>query len=152
MDRGGNDNPLQCSCLENTMNRGTWPAIVHGSHWVEHDLVTRWQHCRRHWKNYDFLINLFSVLCVFKTPPNPSVPLSMSWSPSNWPCLLWGGGMSPASPTLASFLFPFRFFWTIQDPHLPRGTIQDFYQPICPCFHSQFEHYLICILATKLWL
>ena len=27
--RGGNDNPLQYSCLENPMVRGAWWAIVH---------------------------------------------------------------------------------------------------------------------------
>ena len=26
----GNGNPLQCSCLENPMNRGAWWAAVHG--------------------------------------------------------------------------------------------------------------------------
>ena len=26
----GNGNPLQCSCLENSMDRGTWRATVHG--------------------------------------------------------------------------------------------------------------------------
>ena len=26
----GNDNPLQCSHLENYMNRGVWRATVHG--------------------------------------------------------------------------------------------------------------------------
>jgi len=26
---GGNGNPLQCSCLENPMDRGTWQATVH---------------------------------------------------------------------------------------------------------------------------
>ena len=26
----GNDNPLQYSCLGNLMDRGGWPAIVHG--------------------------------------------------------------------------------------------------------------------------
>ena len=26
----GHDNPLQCSCLENPMDRGTWWAAVHG--------------------------------------------------------------------------------------------------------------------------
>ena len=26
----GNDNPLQCSCLENPMDRGAWQATVHG--------------------------------------------------------------------------------------------------------------------------
>ena len=28
--REGSGNPLQCSCLGNPMDRGTWPAIVHG--------------------------------------------------------------------------------------------------------------------------
>ena len=27
---GGDSNPLQYSCLENLMDRGTWRAIVHG--------------------------------------------------------------------------------------------------------------------------
>ena len=27
---GGNDNPLQCSCLENPMDRGGWWTTVHG--------------------------------------------------------------------------------------------------------------------------
>ena len=27
--RGGHDNPLQCSCLQNPMDRGAWQAIVH---------------------------------------------------------------------------------------------------------------------------
>ena len=26
----GNDNPLQCSCLENPMGGGAWRAVVHG--------------------------------------------------------------------------------------------------------------------------
>ena len=29
---GGNDNPLQYSCLENPMDRGTWRTTVHGAH------------------------------------------------------------------------------------------------------------------------
>ena len=27
---GGNGNPLQCSCLENPMDREAWQATVHG--------------------------------------------------------------------------------------------------------------------------
>ena len=27
---GGNDNPLQYSCLENSMHRGAWQATAHG--------------------------------------------------------------------------------------------------------------------------
>ena len=34
---GGNDNPLQCSCLENPVDRGTWQARVHGAikSWIQ---------------------------------------------------------------------------------------------------------------------
>ena len=33
----GNDNPLQYSCLENSMDRGAWWATVHGVQRVGHD-------------------------------------------------------------------------------------------------------------------
>ena len=36
---GGNDNPLQYSCLGNPVDRGAWWATVHGvteSGWTEH--------------------------------------------------------------------------------------------------------------------
>ena len=36
----GNGSPLQYSCLENTMDRGTWQATVHGSQRVRYDRVT----------------------------------------------------------------------------------------------------------------
>ena len=34
---GGIGNPLQYSCLKNSVDRGAWWATVHGSHRVEHD-------------------------------------------------------------------------------------------------------------------
>ena len=84
------------------------------------------------------------------------LPSPLSPSPSAGPLLtlpVSRGRMRPAYPSPAphsrKFLFPFIFFWTIQDP---RGTIQTFYHPICCYFHCQFQHYLICILGTKLWL
>ena len=36
----GNGNPLQCSCLENCMDRGAWRAAVHGVARAGHDWVT----------------------------------------------------------------------------------------------------------------
>ena len=33
----GNDTPLQCSCLENSIGRGTWWATVHGAQRFGHD-------------------------------------------------------------------------------------------------------------------
>ena len=36
----GNGYKFQYSCLENSMDRGTWWATVHGVARVEHDLVT----------------------------------------------------------------------------------------------------------------
>ena len=37
----GNDNPLQYSCLENSMGREVWQAIVQGSQRVRHDWMTK---------------------------------------------------------------------------------------------------------------
>jgi len=37
----GNGNPLQYSCLENTMDRRAWRATIHGLARVEHNLVTK---------------------------------------------------------------------------------------------------------------
>ena len=37
----GNGNPLQCSCLQNPMDRGAWQATVHGVTRVGHDLATK---------------------------------------------------------------------------------------------------------------
>ena len=37
----GNGNPLQYSCLENSMDRGAWQATVHGIPRVRHDLETK---------------------------------------------------------------------------------------------------------------
>ena len=37
----GNGNPLQYSCLENSMDRGAWWATVHGVARVGHNSVTK---------------------------------------------------------------------------------------------------------------
>ena len=37
----GNSKPLQYSCLENPMDRGSWWATVHGIARVGHDLATK---------------------------------------------------------------------------------------------------------------
>ena len=34
---GGHSNPLQCSCLENPMDRRAWRATVHSSQRVRYD-------------------------------------------------------------------------------------------------------------------
>ena len=38
---GGTGKPLQCSCLENSMDRGAWWATVYRGARVGHDLVTK---------------------------------------------------------------------------------------------------------------
>ena len=41
----GHGNPLQCSHLENPMDRGAWQAIVHVVTRVRHDLATKPPYC-----------------------------------------------------------------------------------------------------------
>ena len=58
----GNGNPLQYSCLENPMDRGSWWATVHGVTRVTHDLATKPPpvHCQL------LLLHIFSpILRVF---------------------------------------------------------------------------------------
>ena len=40
----GNGNPLQCSCLDNPMDRGAWQATIHGVARVGHDWATKHHH------------------------------------------------------------------------------------------------------------
>ena len=41
LGREGNGNPLLYSCLENSMDRGAWWAIVYGATRVRHNLATK---------------------------------------------------------------------------------------------------------------
>ena len=40
---GGHGNPLQYSCVENSMDRAAWPAAVHGVAKIGHHLATEQQ-------------------------------------------------------------------------------------------------------------
>ena len=41
LSREGNGNPLQYSCLENPMDRGSWQATVYAVASIRHDLATK---------------------------------------------------------------------------------------------------------------
>ena len=41
VSRGWNGNPLQCSCLENPMDRGAWQVTVYGVTRVRHNWATK---------------------------------------------------------------------------------------------------------------
>ena len=62
------------------------------------------------------------------------------------------GGERPSFPTPANSLNPSDSSDGTKTSLPTRRTIQDFYQLICPWYQSQFEHYLVYILAIKLWL
>ena len=50
----GNGNQLQCSCLENSMDRGTWWATVHVVR-VGHNWANKHTHCCSEWSYNSFL-------------------------------------------------------------------------------------------------
>ena len=52
----GNGNPLQYSCLENPMDRGTWWATVHGVAELGHDRATNTSLCSYWILAYNFLL------------------------------------------------------------------------------------------------
>ena len=52
----GNGNPLQYSCLENSMDRGAWQAIVHG--------VTESQTLLSDQQHFHFWVSYFTSLAL----------------------------------------------------------------------------------------
>jgi len=67
---GGNGNPLQYSCLENPMDRGTWRSTVHG---IELDMTE--------WLTFLFTLFIFSfVAYAFSIMSKKSFPSPMSWN------------------------------------------------------------------------
>ena len=53
---GGHGNPLQCSCLENPMDRGAWRAMVHR--------VTKSQTQLRRLSTHAYPIHIYVYVCV----------------------------------------------------------------------------------------
>ena len=67
----GNSNPLQYSCLENPMDRGTWWATVHGATRVRHDWTTE-QACM-HTSFFCASIRILSLGLLLKDVPSTIV-------------------------------------------------------------------------------
>ena len=65
LEKTGNGNPFQYSCLENCLDRGAWWAIVHGVTRVGHDLVTKLPQYPRN--SDDLLGYLLVSLCLTVT-------------------------------------------------------------------------------------
>ena len=87
----GNGNPLQCSCLGNSADRGAWRATVHGVPWkkVRHDLATKQQQMNQNdnigsylylssylWWCLFFLIASSYYLMCLRSPPRASFSIS----------------------------------------------------------------------------
>ena len=59
---GGHGNPLQYSCLENPMDRGTWQAIGCGVTVVGHNLATKLLLLLYHEKNMTLYSNIIDII------------------------------------------------------------------------------------------
>ena len=69
---GGHGNPLQCSCLENPVDRGAWRATVHGVTKSQTRLSDKAQH---------------SIACRILVPLpgiEPMFPAVEAWNPNYW--------------------------------------------------------------------
>ena len=103
--KGGNGNPLQCSCLENPTDRGIWEVAIGA-----------------------YVLSCFSPACLFATLRTIAHQASLSvgfssqeyWSglPCPPPGELPNPGiqpLSPASPMLAGRFFTTRVTWQIHE-------------------------------------
>ena len=76
---GGNDSPLQCSCLENSMDRGVWRATVHG--------VTKSQ-TQMKWLSTHTYTHTHSWMSPFVPLPVPTIS-SPGLSSTKWVKEIW---------------------------------------------------------------
>ena len=86
----GSGNPLDYSCLENSMDRGAWQATVHGVTRVRHDLATKrqqifnWRIIALHYcvsfchPSTRISHRYKDVPSLLKLPPTPPHPLPLS--------------------------------------------------------------------------
>ena len=94
----GNGNPLQYSCLENSMDRGAWwePLVAQRSPWGRrgHRVRHNWSDWVQHvgipsfkliWLFWDFFFFFFPSLKNDRKSTGPELDLSCrTWSVSNW--------------------------------------------------------------------
>ena len=73
----GNGNPLQCSCLENPMDRGACNATVHAVTRVGHNLVAKQQQVYWYKESQGNVTIALSSLRLLKFPP---VEVSLHWT------------------------------------------------------------------------
>ena len=77
---GGHENPLQCSCLGNSVDRGAWRGTVCGVARVGHDWVTEQKQKDYYilWLVVDLMSHLTSPICPWLS--NPHAPVSFALS------------------------------------------------------------------------
>ena len=91
----GNGNPLQYSCLENSMDRGAWRATVHGAA-KSRDMTEATEHTPKH-------MALCTSIKTDHVPFSKMLPQPFPWcrTPS------WAQGRITAVPTAAIFFATF---------------------------------------------
>ena len=69
LPRNGHGSPLQCSCLENSMDRGAWWAAVHTDAWGPKELDTTER------LSTSIAVSVQTLICQLVSSPGP---------PSHW--------------------------------------------------------------------
>ena len=124
---GGNGCPLQCSFLENPMNRGAWWATVHGLQRVEHGWVTKYSHTLFH----------RSLVWSLKSVSLGQNQSQKGWSPSEGP-------RGESVPCLFHHLLPAGF----------PGLVATSFQTLPPSSHGLlfFRLFLTFLCFPFIWI
>ena len=138
---GGNGNPLQYSCLENPMDRGSWWATVHG-------VTKSWTQLSMHVKLIFWCVNKFCYLIWI-----PSLKSSDSWM--KWTTqfinLHDSKNQAHTCPHNSSFLnqsadIPWGWIWIQQ--FLPLVILM--FRNLVTGFSGYFQQFLACFCCLAL--
>ena len=118
----GNGNPLQYSCLENSMDRGAWSIV--------HEITTGWgQRSRQAWCK---ALWIWSLFCVW----SETTLISGFWS-SPW--LLCVIGCLPILIKVMGGLLFSTSFWCCTVPADPGDMVSGSLVRLCKCYQLPFN-------------
>ena len=107
---GGHGSPLQCSCLENPMDRGAWQLTVHGVARIGHDLETKQQQ-QYMLQVYNMKAKITQSCLTLCNPMDYTVhgifqARILEWVAFPFSGVLLNPGIEPKSPTLQADSLP----------------------------------------------
>ena len=152
----GKDNPLQYSCLGNSMDRGAWRATVHGV--AKSQTRRKWLSTYTDFINADALTSvppgklyIYIYIYIYIGEGNGTHSSTLAWKfpwtkePGAW----WATvhGVAKSRTWLSDFTFTFMYIYIIRTVHFLKGTFKKWFIHLKESFYHLpwMDHFFSCV-------